>query len=147
MTAISHESYRCSYHPRRYGGLDTDPLAGSMLPGSKCPRLEWMELPEKTRPMAEVVRDASEFARQFMRTGKSSSTVEATAAPVPATNGVDSPPQRTEAERKLGELLRRQAQLADDPSADEGEYQNVIAEIARTQTAIDAARKVAQQHG
>src|SRR5262249_55303729 len=64
MTAISHEAYRLSYHPRRYGGADTDPLAGVMLPGSRCPRLELMEMPEKTRPMVDVVRDATTFAKQ-----------------------------------------------------------------------------------
>ena len=143
--AISHESYRVSYHARRYGGQDVDPLAGHMLPGSKCPRLEWMELPSNTRPMVDVVRDASEFARQFMRSGKSSSAVEATAVPVPATNGGEAP-QRTESEQQLGALLKRMAELAEDVTPQgEQEYLQVVAAIARVQGEIDAARKVETQ--
>jgi hypothetical protein len=145
VNAISHESYRLSYHPRRYGGMDADPLAGHMLPGSRCPRLEWMELPERTRPMVDVVHDASEFAKRFLRTGKSSSAMSAV-APTPVTNGGE-PPQRTEAEQRLAGLLKRQAELAEDVSpAGEAEYQRNVSEIARVQTEIDAAKRVEQQH-
>jgi hypothetical protein len=148
MTAISHESYRLSYHVRRYGGMDTDPLAGVMLPGSRCPRLEWMELPEKTKPLLDVVHDASAFAKQFLRTGKSSSGVEAVAAPpMPAMNGGE-PVQRSEAEQRLAGLLKQQLELAEDVTP-EGEkaYALVVSEIARVQAEIDAARKMETQNG
>ena len=153
LTAISHESFRCSYHPRRYGGMDTDPLAGHMLPGSRCPRLEWMEQPERTRPMVDVVRDASEFAKTFMRTGKGSATVE-TVQPQAVvdlgdlgrpTNGGDASP-RSDAEQQLASLLRRQNELSEDVSR-EAEYLQVVAAIARVQGEIDAARMVETQHG
>jgi hypothetical protein len=144
LTAISHEMFRVSYHARRYGGMDTDPLAGHMLPGSRCPRLEWLEQPERTRPMSDVVRDASSFAKQFLHTGKSSSAVEVVAAPLPVMNGGE----RSEAEQRLASLLKKQAELEADLSLQgEREYQRVVAAIAAVQTEIDAARKMEQQHG
>jgi hypothetical protein len=149
ITSISHESYRLSYHPRRYGGMDTDPLAGSMLPGSRCPRLENMELPERTRPLVDVVRDASEFAKRFLRTGKGSATVEATETNVSvATNGQGEPLPRTEAEQKLGALLRRQHELSEDVSPQgEQEYRRIVSEIARVQDEITATKQMESQYG
>jgi hypothetical protein len=152
LTAISHESYRVSYHPRRFGGMDTDPLAGHMLPGSRCPRLEWMENPARTRPMVDVVRDASEFARQFLRTGKGSATAGtvqhqpiADDAPAP-TNGGEAP-QRTDAEVRLAFLLKKQSELAEDP-AREAEYHDVVAAIARAQEEVAGEQRIgAQGHG
>jgi hypothetical protein len=155
MAAISHEAYRLSYHPRRYGGMDTDPLAGVMLPGSRCPRLEWMELPEKTKPLLEVVRDASEFAKRFLRTGKGSAAVDvasqpgtSSAAPMPTMNGGE-PVQRSEAEQRLAGLLKQQLELAEDVTpAGEKAYALIVSEIARVQAEIDAARKMEMQgHG
>jgi hypothetical protein len=148
MTAISHETYRLSYHPRRYGGMDTDPLAGIMLPGSKSIRLEWVEQPERTRPLLDVVRDASEFAKQFLRTGKSSSAVEVVAALAPVMNGSE-PVQRSEAEQRLGALLKQQAELAEDVTpAGETEYQRVVSKIAKVQAVIMAEQAIgAQGHG
>src|SRR6516164_2209310 len=150
MTAISHETYRCSYHPRRYGGMDTDPLAGFMLPGSKCPRLEWMEIPERTRPMVDVVRDSSEFARQFMRTGKGSAAVEpvqqqAVAPSVPG-NGPGEPVQRTEAEQRLSDLLVQMSKLAEDvtPAGDQA-YAAVVSELAKVQAEVSAEQQVGGQ--
>jgi hypothetical protein len=148
MTAISHEAYRCSYKPRRYGGLDSDPLAGSMLPGGRAPRLEWLEEPERTRAMVDVVADASAFARQFMRTGKSSSTVEATAVPVPSTNGQGEAPPRSAAEQRLVELLKKQAELAENVTPQgEAEYQLIVREIAQAQAEVTATKQMEQQHG
>jgi hypothetical protein len=147
MTAISHEAYRLSYHPRRYGGMDTDPNAGIMLPGSRCPRLEWMENPARTRPMMDVVRDASEFARQFLRTGKSSGAVEVVAAPLPAMNGGE-PVQCSEAEQRLADLLREQNRLAEDVTpAGEAEYRRVVAAIAAVQDEITATKQMETQGG
>jgi hypothetical protein len=144
LTAISHESYRVSYHARRYGGMDTDPLAGHMLPGSRCPRVEWLEQPERTRPMVDVVRDASEFAKRFLRTGKSSSAVEVVAVPLLTMNGGE----RSDAEQRLASLLKKQAELEGDLSLQgEREYQRVVAAIAAVQTEIDAARKMETQNG
>jgi hypothetical protein len=152
MTAISHEAYRVSYKPRRYGGQDTDPLAGLSLPGSKCPRLEWMELPEKTRPMAEVVKDASEFARQFMRTGKGSAVEPVQQQPVAdllrpgaPTNGGDAP-QRTAAEQRKIALEKQMEELAKDP-AREAEYNDVVRALEQVHAEITATKQMERQHG
>jgi hypothetical protein len=149
MNAIANEFYKCSYHPRRYGGMDVgNPNAGLMLPGSKCPRLEWMELPERTKPLLEVVRDASAFAKQFLRTGKSSSGVEVVAAPpVLATNGGEVV-QRSEAEQRLASLLKQQMELAEDVTpAGEKAYALIVSEISKVQAELDAAKKMEMQHG
>jgi hypothetical protein len=150
LAAISHESFRVSYHPRRYGGVDTDVLAGLGLPGARAPTLQLLEDPARVRPMVEVVRDASEFARQFLRTGKGSAAHAALegvphqsvadVAPGATTNGTEAPVQR------LAALLKQQAELAEDPTR-EAEYQSVVAAIAQAQTEVDAARRVETQHG
>jgi hypothetical protein len=150
LAAISHESFRVSYHPRRYGGVDTDVLAGFGLPGARAPTLQLLEDPSRVRPMVDVVRDASEFARQFLRTGKGSAAHAASegvphqtvadVAPGATTNGAETPVQR------LAALLKQQAELAEDPTR-EAEYQSVVAAIAQAQTELDSARKMEQQHG
>jgi hypothetical protein len=148
MAAISHESYRLSYKARRYGGFDDrNPDAGLSLPGSRCPGFQNLEQPERIRPLLDVVRDASEFARQFMRTGKSSSTVEAVSVPV--TNGQGEAPPRSEAEQRLGALLKKQAELAEDVTPQgEVEYQKIVSEIVRVQDEITTAKRTeTQQHG
>jgi len=141
MAAVSHEFYRTSYHPRRYGGLDTDPLAGIVLPGARCPRLEWMEQPQRTRSLADVTRDASSFARQFLRTGRSSAAVEH------SINGQgDAPVQRTEAETRLAALLSQQRALVDDPNVDEVKYKQLMDQIVQAQTLVDAEKRVETQN-
>jgi hypothetical protein len=149
--AISHESFRLSYHPRRYGGMDVDPLAGLGLPGSRAPRLDLLEDPARVRPMVEVIRDASEFARQFLRTGKGSAAA-AMLEGVPHQIVADSGALRGEVTnggdpvQRLAALLKQQAELAEDPTR-EAEYQSVVAAIAQAQTEMDAARRMEQQHG
>jgi hypothetical protein len=138
MSSIGHEFFRTSYHPRRYGGMDLDPLAGLSLPGSRSPRFEWAEHPERVRPLVDVVRDASAFAKEFLRTGKGS-------AGVVAPHG--EPVQRTDAEVRLGSLLKRQAELAEDMSP-QGEisYRAVVEQIAQVQAEITATKQMEAQH-
>jgi hypothetical protein len=99
--------------------------------------------------LLEVVRDASEFAKRFLRTGKGSAAVEATATPaVPATNGQGEAPPRSEAEQRLGALLKQMAELAEDISPQgEQAYARVVSEIAQVQTEITATKQMEQQHG
>jgi hypothetical protein len=161
MTAISHEAHRVSHHPRRFGGADTDPLAGHSLPGSRSPTLQLAEDPSRVRPMVDIVREASEFARRFLKTGVGSAAVEVVAIPVP-TNGqgearirnappgreVPFAPQRTGAEQRLSDLLVQMAKLAEDVTpAGEAEYLRVVGEVAKVQAEVAAEQKVgAQQH-
>jgi hypothetical protein len=125
------------------------PGDGIHFPGGKCPRLELVNAPENIKPLTAVCAEATALASNIMRTGRSTSYVAPVAMDVAVpTNGQDEPQQRTESERMLGELLRRQATLAEDVSpAGEQEYQRVVAEIARVTGEIDAARRVETQHG
>jgi hypothetical protein len=160
MTAISHELFKASHHPRRYGGADTDPLAGHSLPGSRSPTLQLAEDPMRVRPMADVVADASAFAKQFLHTGKSSSAgaPDQKDAPHGQMRVADAQPkqavingealQRTDAEQRLSDLRVQMAKLAEDVTpAGEAEYLRVVAEMAKVDAEVRAEQKVgAQQH-
>jgi hypothetical protein len=159
MAAISHESFRVSYHARRFGGADADPLVGHSLPGSRSPTWQLAEDPGRVRPMVDVVRDASEFAKQFLRTGKGSAAVEVVATTV-STNGKGDAPatqigdgltnlgsQRSDAEQRLSDLLMQMSKLAEDVTpAGEAEYLRVVGEVARVQAEITAQQQVERQH-
>jgi hypothetical protein len=145
MTAISHESYRLSYHARRYGGQDTDPLAGVMLPGSRAPTLQLLEDPSRVPSMSETVCNASAFARTFLRTGKGSAVVEGVQHQA-VTNGV--PGQRTDAEQQLSDLLVQMAKLAEDSSpAGEQRYLELVSQVAAVQAEVAAQQQVERQNG
>jgi hypothetical protein len=142
LSVISHELFRASHHPRRYGGADTDPLAGHELPGSRPPTLQLAEDPARVRSLNDVVRDASEFARRFLHTGKGSAGGP-NGPPMTATNGGDfgsgaSEPQRTDAERRRGELWRQ----LDDPALDDNPTlkAEVVAALAQVEDEIAHGR-------
>jgi hypothetical protein len=171
MTAIAHECFRTSHHPRRFGGADTDPLAGISLPLSRAPTLQLLEDPSRVRSMEDVVGEASAFARRFLKTGVGSAGVQATDTNVSVpTNGqaerkmaesgdpkfvrahtiedaigAPSAPQHTDAERRRGELWRR----LDDPALDDDPTlkAEVVAALAQVEDEIAAAKQVERQHG
>jgi hypothetical protein len=142
--AITHELWKIGGRPRRYGGMDK-PGDGIDFPGGRCPRLEWLNLPERVKSLATVCAEASALASAIMRTGRSTSHVEslATDAAV-STNGQGESPQRTEAEQRLASLLKRQHELAEDP-AREAEYQRVVSEVVEAQAAVSAEQQVGAQ--
>jgi hypothetical protein len=98
--------------------------------------------------MVDVVRDASEFAKQFLRTGKGSAAVEATVAPtMPAMNGGE-PAQRSTSEQRLGALLKQMAELAEDVTPQgEQAYARVVSEVAQVEAELAAQQQVERQHG
>jgi hypothetical protein len=148
MTAVAHECFRTSYHPRRYGGADVDPLAGISLPLSRAPTLQLMEDPARVRPMVDVVRDASEFARRFLRTGKGSAGVEHVSYQYGTSvmNGGGEPVQRSDAEQRLSKLLAQMAKAAEDVTpAGEQEYLRIMGEVQKAQAEVTAEQQV--QHG
>jgi hypothetical protein len=150
MAAISHEIFRISHHPRRFGGQDTD-LAGISLPGSRSPRVEWSEWPERVSPMEAVVRQASEFAKNFLRTGRSSSAVEVVAgpAPLPVTNGGGEAVPRSPSQQRLSELLLQMSKLSEDTSPQgEQAYLDVVRQVAELQAEVTAEQQqVGARHG
>jgi hypothetical protein len=162
--ALAHESYRVSYTPRLLGGQVEAPDAGLSLPDSRVPRHELRDLPERILPMADAFHEAGEDGKARLR-GKSGTTVngapiangvpqQAVAVPLDsngeaasAPNGGDAPvargqqgesPPRTVADRKLGALLRKlaelEAELPKDPTR-KAEYDDVVAAIAAEQGA------------
>jgi hypothetical protein len=159
ILSITHEFYKVGARPRNFGGADR-PGDGIDFPGGVCPDHRLRNLQEQIKPLVDVCAAGSTLASSIMRIGRSTSYIEPAVmdATVP-TNGQGEPPrqigtppsdlphQRSDAERRLGELWRRQAELAENPSADETEYQSVIAAIAQAQTEIDAARRMERQHG
>jgi hypothetical protein len=167
MTTISHESFRVSYHAKKYGGADVDVLAGHSLPGSRSPTWQLAEDPSRVRPMIDVVRDATEFAKTFLRTGKGSAAVVndanlsgATGQIEASTNGQSEPPQirggdaqvphgsmRSDAEQRLSDLLVQMHKLAQDGSQEgERRYLEVVSQVAQVQAEVSAQQQVEQQH-
>jgi hypothetical protein len=175
-TALAHESYRISYTARRYGGHVEAPDAGHSLPGSRCPRVEWAEDPERIRPLKDVFAEAAEFGKARLR-GKDGTAVngapivngvpqqaiadslrpgggvQAAAATngddAPAANGQDESLPRTEAERQLGIALKELNKAAEDNSPEgEARYKAKLEEVTQLQDAVAAGQKVgAQQNG
>jgi hypothetical protein len=147
---LSWELYRISPRPPLGGRPGEKVEIG--LPGGVCPRLEWTMQPEKITPFATALRTASRFAVDMVsgldlsNVGKSSSTVEATAVPVPASNGGGVPP-RSEAEQKLVILLQEQNRLSEDTTpAGEARYQEVVREIVRVQDEITSQQQIGAAH-
>jgi hypothetical protein len=138
-TAITHELYRTGARPRLYGGQDKGPHAGLHFPGAKSPSLALINLPSDIPTIVNVLRDAGNYASQVMRTGKG--VIPATA--VVQAPDTPAPPQRSEAEERLNQLLQQQMKLSVNP-ADEQLYLAVVAEISAVSDEIAAAKGAAQ---
>jgi hypothetical protein len=142
---IQHEIYKVAARPRLFGGMDK-PGAGIDYPGGVCPDHRLRNLQEQIKPLTAVCAEATAFASSVMRTGRSSATPQPTVLVV--TNGQDAPVQRSEAEQRLADLLKRQAALVEDLSEQgEREYQKNVAEIARVSDEIAAVKKMEVPHG
>ena len=66
-SALSFESYRQSYTPRKFGGQVESADAGLSLPGSRSPKLEWLEWPERIVPLQDIFHEAGEYGKQVLR--------------------------------------------------------------------------------
>jgi hypothetical protein len=84
LNALKNEIYRVSGRPPSTGGMPGD-SRGPSYPGGQCERLEWIMMPEKTRPMTEKYTEARAAASVIMRTGRNGP------APAPETNGAVHP--------------------------------------------------------
>jgi hypothetical protein len=150
-TAISNELFKTSHHPRRFGGADTDVLAGHSLPGSRAPTFQLAEDPARVRPMVDIVREASEFARRFLRTGQGSSAIGhtqniSTVSPPIPTNGGGAA-ARSEVQQRYDALLVQMDRLRQDPTpAGEAEYLRVVGELTKVSAELEAQRQVEAQH-
>jgi hypothetical protein len=135
--AWESEAYRQHANPDMLGGQGVMyPNRPATIPGARGGDLRLLWQPENLQSFVDAVAQANAFLLATLV-----GSAPFVAADTPAVNGasapaVDSAP-RSEAERKLGELWRRQAQLAEDPAADEQEYKAVVAAIAE----LDGAPK------
>jgi hypothetical protein len=153
--ALSHEAYRLSYVPRRYGGFD-GPNAGQMLPGGACPRpLENMDLPERTLPMVDVFAAASEHGKARLRGEfRVADSARASAQAAAVTNGGDAPvangqgerPPRTAAEQERDVALQELLRLGEDISP-QGElrYKAQLEKVRQFEDAVAAEQGVGAQ--
>ena len=116
--------------------------AGVNFPGAKVPRFELTHLPEKIAPLTAVLQQATAHASNILRGKRPTGPVDiAVPAFVPAMNGVP----RSEAQERLAGLLKRQAELAEDPTR-EAEYFDTIAQIAAAQAAVSAEQQAGAAH-
>jgi hypothetical protein len=132
--ALQHEIFRVGSRPHFLGGFDP-PDALMHLPGGMSPTLEFINQPNKVTPLVEVLAQASAHLSAIMRTGK--------AAPNGAHTQVQQRP-RTDAEIRLGDLLKEQAALASDPAGEE-RYQANLTEIAKITAEIEAEKQPGAQ--
>jgi hypothetical protein len=126
--------------------LSTPPVTGKAgaagtpvdLPGGKNPQpLTWAGQPEKAPALGASMREAAKLGSEIMRTGKSTSgQVSASGAVVDGVPAfmLKEPPALSPNQQRLAQLLRKQAELANDVSeAGEAKYQQVIAEMTALQ--------------
>jgi hypothetical protein len=133
--AIEAELYRLTARPFLGGGQPETKHAGLKFPGAKSPRLEWMGVPDRITPLADVLASASGLASSIMRDGRGSADkpVEP-AAPQPATNGHSEPQPQSPAQANLNKLLGEMARAAEDPTPEgEQRYQRLVAQVAEAQ--------------
>jgi hypothetical protein len=119
LRALEHELFRVGARPRLLGGMDK-PDAGLNFPGGKSPTLQVVGLPNEVPSLTDVLKQASAFAVELLRSGKVGGAIAS------ASNGGP----RTPTQIRLGELMRRQLELAADPEK-EAEYMQVVQEIAQ----------------
>jgi hypothetical protein len=141
--ALSHEMYRIGGRPMLGGGQVEAPHAGIHFPGARVPRFELTHMQEKIVPLTAVLQQATAHASNILR-GKRSPDIAAP-APVPAMNGDGEPVQRSEAEQRLGALLKQMAALSED-STREAEYNDVVAALAQVQAEIAAEQQLGARH-
>jgi hypothetical protein len=135
--AVTSFLFKIGGRPTQTGGQH-QPNVPPAFPGGRCPKIEWLQTPDKLPDLVAQYRDASRYASDVMR------GVRADAAPAsPASPGVaaqsdaaqsaatviaplptpQAAPQKAEPNPALAKILARQAVLAmrDDP-ASEAEY-------------------------
>jgi hypothetical protein len=154
LLAIANEIYRVGGRPPVTGGV-VDLKQVPTYPGAKCADLSYIMLPERSAPpLIERFAQASAAASRILRSGRndpiaapavppaaqpepaqaSAPVAESAPAPAPApANGAPPMRARTDAEREMARLLKRQSELVDRPGgmteADDSEYELISKEI------------------
>jgi hypothetical protein len=102
------------------------------FPGGVSPGRNLDLTPEKVPSLATAIANASRYAINLMRGGRA-----------PGLLSEQADESRSPAAVKLGELLAKQVELAEDPDR-EAEYFAVMAEIVPLQSQVDAEREAMQ---
>jgi hypothetical protein len=98
-------------------------------PAPACPRLDLQGTPEKITPFVTAIGEASRYAISLMKDGRAPGLLSETPGDA-----------RSPAQVRLGELLKRQLELASDP-AREVEYMALVREIEPLQTQVELERE------
>lgn len=141
VRAVESEMYRLGARPALLGGATRQ--GPPSFPGGRSPAIELALQPDKITPLVEALREASRFGSEIMRHGKASGVVPVTMVSLPPQAGGE-PRERTDAEQRLADLLKKQIELAEDvsPRGDELYAEN-LAEIVKVQAEIDEFRALA----
>jgi hypothetical protein len=135
------EAARLNSNPDRLGGMGLlHPDRPATIPGARAGDLRLIWQPERLQSFVDAVAQANAFLL---------STLDDSAPTIPTVNGanalaVDAAP-RSEAEQELAGLLKRQAELAEDPSR-ESEYHDVVRKIVEAQAALTTEQQVGRQN-
>ena len=134
-TLLANHLYKISADP--WLGGQAGEVRELSLPGAQCPRLDWLQTPDRISSFADALRMASKFAVDTMTT-----TLDPLKAlPGQAVAPVDSA-ARTDAERKLAALLGEQAKAAADTSPEgEQRYFQIVSELAALSNEQTGANK------
>jgi hypothetical protein len=135
--AVSSFLFKIGGRPTQTGGQHQANVPPA-FPGGRCPKIEWLQTPDKLPDLAAVYREASRYASDVMRGVRVDAVPASPASPGVAAQSDDAQsaatviaplpppqaaPQKTEPNPALAKILARQAVLAmrDDP-ASEAEY-------------------------
>jgi hypothetical protein len=138
--ALGGEMYRIGARPK-VGGGQVEPHgvhAGVNFPGARVPRHELVNLPERIPSLTAILQQATAHASNILRGVRSSAEVEVPVSASAPVNG--NTVLFTTAQERLASLLKKQAELAEDP-AREAEYHGVVAEIVEAQAAVTAEQQ------
>jgi hypothetical protein len=99
-----------------------------------CPRTDWTSTPEKIKPFAQAVAQASSYALELLKTGRAPAILAA-----PAEGDT-----RTPAQIELAELLKDQMKLANDPDREQ-EYFDLMKKVAAVTDRVETERQAIAQ--
>jgi hypothetical protein len=124
LAVLRNEIFRVAGRVPPGGGMPPDPR-GPSYPGAQCEQLEFIMLPERTKPMTEKFAEATAAATAIMRGGRTTAAV-----PELDANGLPKV-ERTPKQIELSRLLQRQLELAElDGEEADREYGEIGRQIA-----------------
>jgi hypothetical protein len=133
-SAIAGEMHRISAPKVLLGGMDK---GGThiKLPGSKAPDILAVNDPDRVKPLAALMQEASTLGSELMRTGRAPGGQQIVGEGVPAALRADR--VQSPAEANLAQLLSAATAASLDVSPEgERKYHDLIGQIAKAEQAI-----------